>query len=297
MEGLLRAAWAVDRGCLRGIVGPAHRGPACHTRPSLVHNGPHRGAPPLPRQDISTNLVVVIGAPGSGRSALAATLAAELVAASYWGEAFWVDLQGVGSATTAGMQILSCLGLISDAPDPAQLLAWLESRSGERFGIVLAHTDKIMGGTADDQSGLMELVDRMLQVGGGCGGGRAGLRAPPGLATKVSGLGESPARLAARQRACCIAWHLHSLPPAPARSLPRPAPQACSKLQIVLVTDDHLQHAAYNARTLELQPLQPDVSAVVIRAANPDLPEVRSLSPGSGGLGLCHDSDCKVCLP
>lgn len=40
----------------------------------------------------------------------------------------------------AGIQILSSLGLLSDAPDPSQLLAWLESRSGERFGIVLAHT-------------------------------------------------------------------------------------------------------------------------------------------------------------
>ena len=65
----------------------------------------------------------------------------------------------------AGLQILSCLGLITDTPDVAQLFAWLESRGGERFGIVLAHTEKIMGGAADDQSGLIELVERMLQVG------------------------------------------------------------------------------------------------------------------------------------
>lgn len=53
-------------------------------------------------QDISTNLVVVIGPAGSGRSELVAALAAELVAAAHWGEAFWVDLAGVASATTAG---------------------------------------------------------------------------------------------------------------------------------------------------------------------------------------------------
>jgi len=53
-------------------------------------------------QDISTNLVVMIGPPGSGRSALAASLASELVASGHWGEAYWVDLAGVASATTAG---------------------------------------------------------------------------------------------------------------------------------------------------------------------------------------------------
>jgi hypothetical protein len=60
--------------------------------------------------------------------------------------------------------MLSCMGLITDAPDPSQLLAWLESRSGERFGIVLTHTDRILGGPADDQAGLLDLVDRMLQA-------------------------------------------------------------------------------------------------------------------------------------
>ncbi|KAI8464297.1 MAG: hypothetical protein J3K34DRAFT_120548 [Monoraphidium minutum] len=165
----------------------------------------------LSMQDISTNLVVLIGPAGSGRSALAAALASDLVASGHWVEAYWADLGGIISATTAGVQLLACTGLITDAPDPSQLLAWLESRSGERFGVVVAHTDRIMGGPADDQAGLLDFVDRMLQ--------------------------------------------------------------ACPKLQIVLVSDDHLQRTAYNARTLELGPLPPDAVAGALRAAQPDLGE------------------------
>ena len=162
----------------------------------------------LSMQDISTNLVVVLGAPGSGRSALAAALAEELVGAGHWAEAYWADLAGVSGVATAGMQLLGALGLLTDAPDPSQLLAWLESRSGERFGIVVAHTGQIMSGPADDQAALLELVDRMLA--------------------------------------------------------------ACPKLQIVLVSDDHLQRAAYNARTLELQPLPRAAASAALRAAAPD---------------------------
>jgi ABC-type cobalamin transport system ATPase subunit len=65
-------------------------------------------APPCdnrPPQDISTNLVVVIGPNGSGRSALAAALASDLVATGHWVEAYWTDLGGVATATTAGARL------------------------------------------------------------------------------------------------------------------------------------------------------------------------------------------------
>jgi hypothetical protein len=56
----------------------------------------------LSMQDISTNLAVLIGVPGTGRTLLAASLAKELVETGYWQEAYWVDLQGVTSHKLAG---------------------------------------------------------------------------------------------------------------------------------------------------------------------------------------------------
>jgi DNA replication protein DnaC len=52
--------------------------------------------------DVSTTLVMLTGAPGVGRSMLAACLAQELVLSQHWVDAYWVDLQGVSNVILAG---------------------------------------------------------------------------------------------------------------------------------------------------------------------------------------------------
>lgn len=53
--------------------------------------------------DVSTNLVMLTGAPGVGRSMLAASLAHDLVVTHHWADAYWIDLQGVNNVVLAGM--------------------------------------------------------------------------------------------------------------------------------------------------------------------------------------------------
>jgi MoxR-like ATPase len=53
--------------------------------------------------DVSTNLVMLTGAPGVGRSMLAASLAQELVSTHHWTDAYWIDLQGVNNVVLAGV--------------------------------------------------------------------------------------------------------------------------------------------------------------------------------------------------
>jgi hypothetical protein len=130
--------------------------------------------------DVSTNLVMLTGSQGVGRSLLAASLAQELVNTQHWTDAYWIDLQGVtnvvlagvcgaaaavgwqlrwrlrnvgcccaahgvltcvrpGASTFTGQQLMAGLGLVTDVSDTQQLLAWLEGRPRERFGIVLTH--------------------------------------------------------------------------------------------------------------------------------------------------------------
>lgn len=84
-------------------------------------------------------------------------------------------------------------------------------------------------------------------------------------------------RQGARPKSSAAAALLH--PHLAALGSPLPDPeyeQACSKLQIVLVSDDHLQRTAYNARTLELLPLGHESVMAMLRAAQPDLQEVCS---------------------
>jgi hypothetical protein len=81
-----------------------------------------------------------------------------------------------------------------------------------------------------------------------------------------------------------------------------PNRQACSKLQIVLVSDDHLERTAYNARTLELGPLPNDAVAGALKATHPDMPEV---GPAPAHAHACAphkrmrrsgESDCRLIL-
>lgn len=56
------------------------------------------------------------------------------------------------------------LGLISDVPDTQQLLAWLEGRPRERFGIVLTHVQELLSAPAEEQHGFLDLLDNILHV-------------------------------------------------------------------------------------------------------------------------------------
>jgi MoxR-like ATPase len=52
--------------------------------------------------DFSTNLVMLTGPQGVGRSMLAASMAQELVVSHHWTDAYWIDLQGVTNVVLAG---------------------------------------------------------------------------------------------------------------------------------------------------------------------------------------------------
>jgi hypothetical protein len=56
------------------------------------------------------------------------------------------------------------LGLTSDVPDTQQLLAWLEGRPRERFGIVLTHVQELLSAPAEEQQGFLDLLDNILHV-------------------------------------------------------------------------------------------------------------------------------------
>ena len=63
-----------------------------------------------------------------------------------------------------GYQLLYALGLVNDVPDPLHVHAWLDMHQGERFGLVLAHAQELLEGPADEQSGFLDLLERLLQV-------------------------------------------------------------------------------------------------------------------------------------
>jgi hypothetical protein len=64
----------------------------------------------------------------------------------------------------AGQQLMTGLGLTSDVPDTQQLLAWLEGRPRERFGIVLTHVQELLSAPAEEQQGFLDLLDNILHV-------------------------------------------------------------------------------------------------------------------------------------
>jgi hypothetical protein len=65
---------------------------------------------------------------------------------------------------SAGQQLMTGLGLTSDVPDTQQLLAWLEGRPRERFGIVLTHVQELLSAPAEEQQGFLDLLDNILHV-------------------------------------------------------------------------------------------------------------------------------------
>lgn len=67
----------------------------------------------------------------------------------------------------AGQQLMTGLGLTSDVPDTQQLLAWLEGRPRERFGIVLTNVQELLNAPAEEQQGFLDLLDNILHVSRG----------------------------------------------------------------------------------------------------------------------------------
>jgi hypothetical protein len=100
---------------------------------------------------------------------LAASLAQELVNSQHWTDAFWIDLQGVTNVVLAGQHLMAGLGLVSDVADTQQLLAWLEGRPRERFGIVLTHVQELVMAQAEEHQGFLDLLDNILHVSLGSG--------------------------------------------------------------------------------------------------------------------------------
>lgn len=105
------------------------------------------------------------GAQGVGRSMLATCLAQELVNSQHWTDAYWIDMQGISNVVLAGQQLMAGLGLVGDVCDTQQLLAWLEGRPRERFGIVLTHVQDLVMAPAEEHQGFLDLLDNILHVG------------------------------------------------------------------------------------------------------------------------------------
>lgn len=106
------------------------------------------------------------GAQGVGRSMLATCLAQELVNSQHWTDAYWIDMQGISNVVLAGQQLMAGLGLVGDVCDTQQLLAWLEGRPRERFGIVLTHVQDLVMAPAEEHQGFLDLLDNILHVRG-----------------------------------------------------------------------------------------------------------------------------------
>lgn len=68
------------------------------------------------------------------------------------------------SSRLAGQQLMAGLGLISDVSDTQQLLAWLEGRPRERFGVVLTHVQDLVMAPAEEHQGFLDLLDNILHV-------------------------------------------------------------------------------------------------------------------------------------
>lgn len=64
----------------------------------------------------------------------------------------------------AGQQLMAGLGLVTDLSDTQQLLAWLEGRPRERFGIVLTNVQDLVMAPAEEQQGFLDLLDNILHV-------------------------------------------------------------------------------------------------------------------------------------
>lgn len=56
------------------------------------------------------------------------------------------------------------IGLISDVPDTQQLLAWLEGRPRERFGLVLTGVQELLSAPAEEQHGFLDLLENIIHV-------------------------------------------------------------------------------------------------------------------------------------
>lgn len=99
---------------------------------------------------------------------LATSLAQELVSSQHWTDAYWIDMQGISNVVLAGQQLMAGLGLVSDVADTQQLLAWLEGRPRERFGIVLTHVQDLVMAPAEEHQGFLDLLDNILHVSYSC---------------------------------------------------------------------------------------------------------------------------------
>lgn len=95
---------------------------------------------------------------------LATSLAQELVSTQHWTDAYWIDMQGISNVVLAGQQLMAGLGLVSDVSDTQQLLAWLEGRPRERFGMVLTHVQDLVMAPAEEHQGFLDLLDNILHV-------------------------------------------------------------------------------------------------------------------------------------
>lgn len=56
----------------------------------------------LSMQDRGTQIAVIAGTPGIGKRTVAAALSRSLISFGHWTEAYWIDLGGTQSHSTAG---------------------------------------------------------------------------------------------------------------------------------------------------------------------------------------------------
>lgn len=123
----------------------------------------------LSLQDLSTNVLVLLGHPGIGRTRLASELAHYLMGSGQWVECYWVELQGVSTAKCAVHQVLYSLGMVSEQPDVPRFLAWLQeyqARQGPgNIGIILAHSGELFN-APNEQQQFINFVSDMLEANG-----------------------------------------------------------------------------------------------------------------------------------
>ncbi|GMH35305.1 hypothetical protein BSKO_03173 [Bryopsis sp. KO-2023] len=117
----------------------------------------------LGMQDRGTKIVVLAGPPGIGKKSVASSLSRSLISVGHWTEAYWVDLRGIRSQTTAGFQIMSALGILRETPDQQYLFGFLERQQEKPVGLVITGCRSLLE-SREKECAFIDYIENMINA-------------------------------------------------------------------------------------------------------------------------------------